>query len=198
MTAPSGSARSSMELGRDCERKWHWTNMCPSASETWCTRWKKPSGNEKAEISARMTRVVANMKLPADVHLHAPGTRFTVKTVEQALGLIDASCRPKWRDCRAGCLRARSLSKRNAEETGLRSDRAAARPFRTLPAPRNDPLGRSRPPRRAETLERARSQRLDFSKTPSIRHWQVRMGCYSLISKSGHQRCWSGAASGSP
>src|SRR6185437_15204176 len=56
----------------------------PSASGTWCTRWKKPSGNEKAEIGARMTRVIANMKLPADVHLHAPGTRPTVKTVEQA------------------------------------------------------------------------------------------------------------------
>jgi hypothetical protein len=36
-----------------------------------------------------MTRVVANIKLPADVHLHAPGTRPTVKTVEQAVGLIE-------------------------------------------------------------------------------------------------------------
>lgn len=69
--------------------------MCPSASGTWCTRWKKPSGNEKAEISARMTRVVANIKLPADVHLHAPGTRSTVKTVEQALGLIERELPPE-------------------------------------------------------------------------------------------------------
>ncbi len=64
-----------------------------------------------------MARVVADMKLPADIHLHAPGTRSTVKTVEQALGLIEHELPPemarlsRWTFARALLLEARKTGK---------------------------------------------------------------------------------------
>jgi hypothetical protein len=68
------------------------------------------------------------MKLPADVHLRAPGARSTVKTVEHALGLIDRELPaeitrlPRWTFARA------LLSE--AQKTGKSRDLDAA--FRQL------------------------------------------------------------------
>jgi hypothetical protein len=47
------------------------------------------------------------MKLPADVHIRAPGVAPVIKTVEQAIGLIDRDLspeearRPRWTFARA-------------------------------------------------------------------------------------------------
>lgn len=73
-----------------------------------------------------MARVVANMKLPADIHLHAPGTRSTVKTVEQALGLIEHELPPeiaklsRWTFARALLLEAQKTGKSRDLVTAFR------------------------------------------------------------------------------
>ena len=57
------------------------------------------------------------MKLPADVHLRAPGTRSTVKTVEQALSMIDHELSPeitrlsRWTFARALLVEAQKTGK---------------------------------------------------------------------------------------
>ena len=57
------------------------------------------------------------MKLPADIHLHAPGTRSTVKTVEQALAMIDRELTPeiarlsRWTFARALLVEAQKTGK---------------------------------------------------------------------------------------
>lgn len=73
-----------------------------------------------------MARVVENTKLPADIHLHAPGTRSTVKTVEQALGLIDHELPPemarlsRWTFARALLLEAQKTGKSRDLVTAFR------------------------------------------------------------------------------
>jgi hypothetical protein len=68
------------------------------------------------------------MKLPQEVHLHAPGTRSTLKTVEHALGLIDRELPPemarlpRWTFARALLI--------EAQKTGKSRDLVAA--FRQL------------------------------------------------------------------
>ena len=57
------------------------------------------------------------MKLPLDLHLHAPGQRPIVKTVEQALGLIDHELAPeiarlpRWTFARALLVEAQKTGK---------------------------------------------------------------------------------------
>ena len=64
-----------------------------------------------------IARVISNMKLPADIHLRAPGTRSTVKTVEQALGMIDHELPPeitrlsRWTFARALLIEAQKTGK---------------------------------------------------------------------------------------
>lgn len=66
------------------------------------------------------------MKLPADIHLHAPGTRSTVKTVEQALGLIERELPPeiarlsRWTFARALLLEAQKTGKSRDLVTAFR------------------------------------------------------------------------------
>jgi hypothetical protein len=66
------------------------------------------------------------MKLPADIHLHAPGTRSTVKTVEQALGLIEHELPPeiarlsRWTFARALLLEAQKTGKSRDLVTAFR------------------------------------------------------------------------------
>jgi hypothetical protein len=73
-----------------------------------------------------MARVDASMKLPADIHLHAPGMRSTVKTVEQALGLIEHELPPeiaqlsRWTFARALLLEAQKTGKSRDLVTAFR------------------------------------------------------------------------------